>query len=245
MQITHIGHLLHLHGFKAGILVLLACFLAQPTAEAQKRGPYNFDSFAKKPYYFGITLGYNSSRYRLVQSDAFIQNDSIYGIESARGPGFNLGIVSNFKIGRYMDLRMLPTLSFADKALQYQQVNNDFVEKRIESVFLELPVHLRYKSAVYNDVRVFVVGGFKYSYDLASNSRTRQADDLITVSPHDFSVEYGVGIQMFFPYFIFSPEIKISQGLGNVLVPNDDLLYSNTLEKILSRTFTISLHFEG
>ncbi|HNE48548.1 MAG TPA: PorT family protein, partial [Saprospiraceae bacterium] len=65
------------------------------------------------------------------------------------------------------------------------------------------------------------------------------------VSPSDFSVELGAGIQMFFPYFIFSPEIKFSRGISNILIFDKDLKESNILEKILSSGFTISFHFEG
>ena len=87
----------------------------------------------------------------------------------------------------------------------------------------------------------------KYSYDVASNSRVRkdQSKTLVQISPHDFAIEVGAGMQFFFPFFIFSPEIKFSQGLGNILIYNNALEQSRVLEKILSRTFTISLHFEG
>ena len=65
------------------------------------------------------------------------------------------------------------------------------------------------------------------------------------LSPHDFAVEVGGGFQVFFPFFIFSPEIKYSQGIGNMLIYNSNLDRTNTIEKVLSRAFTISLHFEG
>jgi hypothetical protein len=52
-------------------------------------------------------------------------------------------------------------------------------------------------------------------------------------------------MQFFFPYFIFSPELKFSHGLGNVLIFDDSLPESTVLDKVLSRALTISLHFEG
>ncbi|MCB0555418.1 MAG: PorT family protein, partial [Phaeodactylibacter sp.] len=74
---------------------------------------------------------------------------------------------------------------------------------------------------------------------------SRQAETLVKISPNDFSLEYGAGIQFFFPFFIFSPEFKVSQGIGNTLIYNENLEESTVLEKLLSRTFTFSLHFEG
>ena len=227
---------------------MLSFTLASQYVLAQSsRGNYNFLDFQNKPYYFGITLAYNTSDYRVFQSKDFLLNDSIRSVSSVRGPGFNLGIVSNLKVGQYFDFRLLPTLSFAERNLEYavpRDTRPPFI-RQVESVFVEIPFHIRYKSAPYNDFRVFVIGGIKYSFDVASDSRTRQADTLVKISPSDFSVEYGAGIQIFLPYFIFSPEFKVSHGISNTLIFDKQLTESSVIEKILSRTFTLSLHFEG
>lgn len=218
----------------------------QASAQLNQGKNLNYLDFQQKPYYFGITLGYNSSNYRIFHSKNFIRNDSFARAESVTGPGFNLGIVSNLRIGEYFDIRLLPTLSFAEHSIRYSPPGSGRILNRpIESVLVELPFHVRYKSATYHDFRLFVIGGVKYSFDVASDSRTRQAAGLVKIAPTDFQVEYGAGIQFFFPYFIFSPEIKVSQGLNNVLIYNDRLEQSTVLEKVMSRTFTVSLHFEG
>ena len=229
------------------IQIVILCLLGN-VVQAQKFGSnQNYLEFKNKPYYFGITLGYNASDYRLFRSKNFIGNDSIRSAESIKGPGFNLGIVTNYKINDYFDLRLLPTLSFAERNIQYEVPKNirpPYTQK-IESVFFEMPIHLRYTSHPYKDIRVFVMGGVKYSVDVASDSRSRQKADLLKVSPSDFSVEFGGGIQMFFPYFIFSPEIKFTRGISNILIFDNKLIESSVLEKILSQGFTISFHFEG
>ncbi len=211
-----------------------------------QKGTFNYYAFEDKTFYFGITLGYNQSNYRVVPNKTLIQNDSIMGIESTRGAGFNLGIVTNIEFSRNFDVRfMLPTLSFAERTLQYKMTDRQLIEKKIESVFLEFPIHLRYKSAPYKDTRLFVIAGAKYSVDLASNSRARRAEGLVKVIPNDFVLEYGLGFQIFFPYFVLSPEIKFSHGLRNLHQPNPNLIYSSPIDKLFSRGFAISFHFEG
>lgn len=246
MQATYARNLFPVSGSKVIFILGLALLAALP-AQAQKyRGNYNFLEFQQKPYYFGITLGYNTSTFRPFQSRDFLRSDSIQVVEGLSGPGFNLGIVTNLKIGEYFDFRFLPTLSFAERNLTYDrrtQLNTS--TRTISSVFVELPFHLRYKSAPFQDKRVFVIAGLKYGFDVASDSRTKQAESLVKISPNDFSLEYGAGVQFFFPFFIFSPEFKISHGIGNSLIYNNNLEESTVLEKVLSRTFTISLHFEG
>lgn len=245
MQKTLIGHLFHLH--RCQIILVLAFLGTLATATNAQKGSFNYDNkFSKKAYYFGITLGANVTRYHIDKDMTLIGNDSIRSINAIYGPGFNLGIVANVKLGKHFDFRfLLPTLSFADRKLQYQMTNNSVVDKRIESVFLEFPIHFRYKSKPYKDFRIFVVAGAKYSIDLASNSRARQTEDLIRINQHDVAVEFGLGFQVFFPYFILSPEIKFSYGVYNIHSRKNQLVYSSVIDQLFSRGFAISLHFEG
>lgn len=247
MHTFNTRRLLDICGRKITSILIFVCLIGSVHAQKYGADNYNFREFDQKSYYFGITLGYNTSGYKPFRSKDFINSDSILAIESIGGPGFNLGIVTNLKIGSNFDLRFLPTLSFAERTIRYQkdtrQIN--FNDRIVESVFVEMPFHVRYKSAPYHDFRLFVIAGVKYAFDVASESRARQAETLVKIAPNDFSVEYGAGIQFFFPYFIFSPEFKVSHGIGNILIYNPNIEESTVLEKVLSRTFTISLHFEG
>ena len=93
--------------------------------------------------------------------------------------------------------------------------------------------------------RFYSLAGVKYDYDLASNAGARNADDFVKVKKGDFGVEAGVGFQFFFKYFIFSPEIKISQGLTDVHVRDPNLKYSAVIDEMKSRMIMFSLQFEG
>lgn len=233
---------------KVLVSIVFVCFFIAIRLDGQtSKGNYNFLDFNQKPYYFGITLAYNSSNFKVFQSKNFILNDSIRLVQSVTGPGFNLGIVSNLKIGEYFDIRFLPTLSFAERNINYSATKDARrpFSRKVESVFVEMPFHARYKSEPFHDMRLFVLGGVKYSFDVASDSRSRQAESLVKIAPNDFAFEVGAGVQLFLPYFIFSPEIKYSHGLNNILIFDENLEESNVIEKILSRTLTISLHFEG
>ncbi|MBL4650488.1 MAG: PorT family protein [Aureispira sp.] len=245
MQKTFIRNLFDLYGYK--IIVVALLFFSAPLASNAQKGSFNYDNkFSKKSYYFGITLGFNTSRYRVEKDLLLVNNDSVKTVNSFYGPGFNLGIVANIKLGKHFDFRfLLPTLSFADRKLQYVMTDNSIIEKSIESVFLEFPIHFRYKSKPYKDFRVFVVGGIKYSIDLASNSRSRKAGNLLKLNQSDLAVELGVGFQVFFPYFILSPEIKFSYGVLDIHSRDENTTFSSNIDKLFSRGFAISLHFEG
>ncbi len=215
--------------------------------QVRPKGNYNFWDFQKKPFYFGLTLGIHSSGYLVDKSRLFTQHDSIRVVNGLDKPGLNVNIITNLKIGQYFDFRFIPGFAFSERRFEFLNASGSFEEKKIESVFLEIPLLLRFKSDPYKDKRLFIVGGIKYSYDVSSNSslRQEQAAKLIQIAPHDFQFEIGAGVQFFFPFFIFSPEIKFSQGIGNIHIYNSQLVESTLLDKVISRTLSISFHFEG
>lgn len=236
----------HLHSLQALIICLIGLIPLSGNAQVNK-GNHNFREFQSKSYYFGLTFGYNQSNFQLLHSQRFILNDSFNVTEGLGGPGINISIVGNMKLGEYFDFRLLPGFSFVGRKLVYINAVDEIEQIRnVESVLVQMPLQVRFKSDPFHDMRVFVLAGAKYTYDVANTSlREEQANRVIRMSPHDFSLEIGAGFQVFFPFFILSPEIKYSQGIGNILIYNPNLSQSSVLEKVLSRTFTVSLHFEG
>lgn len=236
--------MLHLLSKKISFILILTVMILSLQAQIGGRGNYNFKDFNKKSYYFGINIGFNNSGYKLYQSKFFINNESIQVTQGASEVGVNMHMVTNLKIGEYFDFRFLPGFSFAQRGFEFTSVlDNSTYVRKIESVFFEMPFHLRFKSEPYKDKRLFVVAGLKYSYDVQTNSKSRKT--LLKIAPHDFQYEVGVGIQMFYPYFIFSPEIKFSRGLGNLLLYDRAQNEAKVLENVVSQIFTISFNFEG
>lgn len=237
---TKYWDLFFIHWRKAALIAVFLCSYSLIHSQAGKHN-YNYLEYKNKEYYFGISLGFNSSKHQIFHSKEFIGNQNIFLAQGASGPGFNVHGIVNYKVGEYFDFRVLPGFTFATRYLDFNENNR----VSIESIFVEFPLHIRYKSAPYRDKRAYVIGGLNYSFDVSSNSKTRQANDFIKISPHDFQLELGLGMQFFFPYFILSPEIKFSQGINNTLLYNNLIIESSVMEKLLSRVITISFHFEG
>ncbi len=208
---------------------------------------YNFDGFKKKNQYFGLTLAYNYSGFKIEHSKRLIGNSSFRFNEGQASSGLTLSMVNNFKIGEFFDFRVLPSVSLSYRRLNYTATNSSVVQsKLIESVFGEIPLLIRFTSAPYRDKRFFLITGVKYAYDFASNSRSdKNRFEIVRISPHDFQVEVGMGMQFYLPYFIFSPELKFSHGIGNLLIYDKKVPESTIIEKLFSKVITFSFHFEG
>ncbi|MCW3463191.1 type IX secretion/gliding motility protein PorT/SprT [Chitinophaga nivalis] len=225
-------------------LIFLLLLIVLPTKAQVNLNMVDHDA---KPYYFGITLATNQSNFKLYHSTAFLADDSIMVAEPLKSMGFNLGLLANARLSEHFDLRFNPQLVFASKNLYYRESypKPQDTNKKIESILLSFPLQIKFKSDRIGNMRVYTIGGFKYDYDLASNARSRRAEDLIKINKSDFGYEVGAGFEFYFESFIFSPEFKISNGFGNVHVKDPNLRYSNVIDKMQSRMIVFSIHLEG
>lgn len=243
----------YLYRYKV-IAGLLAVFLTQSVL-AQRARDINLQYHDDKLYYFGIALGYNSSHYSISHHNSFIQpNNPVQLIESLNAGRIHLGILANLQLTRHLDIRAYPLhLVFSEKKFQYKGFPGTTVEEdpepmKVESIVMSFPIQFRLKSERIGNFRVYAMGGYKFDYDLASNAASSNIPNYIKVNKTDQGIEAGIGCQFFFPYFILSPELKISHGLNNVYDRNNQpspTEVSNSIESMKSRMIMFTLHFEG
>jgi hypothetical protein len=234
--------------------VLLALFLFVSTVQSfSQEVELNLPNHDDKKYYLGIALMYNNSRFLLEQHPRFLAQDSILSINPLNTGGFGLAGIHTLRINKRFELRAIfPQLLFSYKNLTYNLKTPDksreedsFMTKQVESILLGFPVHLKFRSDRINNFRVYMFGGVKFEYDLASNSTARRAENLVKLRSTDFGVEAGIGFNFYFPVFILSPELKISNGLINTHSRDANLKFSNTIDRLSSRMIIFSLIFEG
>ncbi len=214
---------------------------------AQLRDNVNQEFHDDKPYHFGINIGYNQSHFNFTHHPRFLQYDSILDVESINSTGINLAWLVNFRVSDHFDLRLHPLdLTFSEKAFLYTQnyEADTSVTKKVQSITLSFPVQIAFCSDRIGNFKVYTIAGGKFDYDLASNAGARKAENLIKLTRSDISVELGLGFHIYFPYFVLSPEIKLSSGLINLHDRDVSLKYSNVIDKINSRMVTFSLTVE-
>ncbi|NDC40577.1 MAG: PorT family protein [Chitinophagia bacterium] len=200
-----------------------------------------------KKYFFGITFGLNFSTYQVRYTQSFAGTDTFKTIQPRWQPGFNVGLLADLKLTNFVDLRFIPSLAFAEKRIQYEYgyPKDSALDKSVEAIYLHLPLHFKLKSERINNFRFYAMVGGKFDYDLAANARSRRPDEFLKVSPVDYGYEVGVGFEFYNPSFIFSPEIKLSQGMRNQLFIDRSLPLTNALDALYTRTIVISIHLEG
>jgi hypothetical protein len=212
----------------------------------------NLPNHDDKRFYIGIGIMYNSSHFQMTQHPNFLQNDSILSVNPLSSGGIGLAGMNNFVLSKRFSVRASLTFMLSSKDLEYHlkypDASNDetaIMVKRVETIACGLPVHLKFRSDRINNFRVYVFGGGKFEFDLASNAKAKKAEDLIKLQPYTFGIEAGMGFSFYFPVFILSPEIKISNGLNNLHSRDANLKFSNAIDKLNSRMIVFSLIFEG
>jgi hypothetical protein len=237
--------------FVKGWVVVFYFLCAFIPATAQFRGELNLPDHDDKRYHIGIIIMGATSRFQMSQHPRFLENDSILVSNPENAAGLGIGGLHTFRLNHRFSARVVfPQLIFANKSIRYVQTYPTTGEskemiKTIESVLLGFPVQLKFQSDRIGNFRVYMMGGVKVEYDLASKAAARNAEGLIKLRSTDFGIEAGIGFNFYMPFFILSPEIKISNGISNSHSRDPNLKFSNVIDKLNSRMIVFSLIFEG
>jgi hypothetical protein len=223
------------------LLLFLSLFFLSSTIAAQ----VNYHELGRKSIYYGMQLGVNAGDLNVKRKMIMPATDSIRSIDTKVGPGFNVGIVGNWQFQKYFDLRLIPSLIFTERNLIVTHTNGYEEVKNIPSIYVSAPLLLRIKSEPVKDFRITVLGGIRYDFDMASSKGSTYNGEGIRLQKHDISVEYGIGCQIYFPYFILAPEFKMSHSLLNIKAAEQSPTNNNLIEGLFQRTFTLVFNFEG
>ncbi len=235
------------------LLAIAICIvvLAGSTFAQRREIIKNLPKYDRQVVHFGFILGINTMNFVVKQNPNIKSFDSVYVIQTQPEAGFTLGIVSNLHIGNNLDLRFLPGLSFGTRNIEYtlrttfngETVTAPFV-KKVESTILEFPLLLKFKSNRYGNMRAYIIGGGRYSLDLASQAKVPDdGKQSIKLYRSDYQYEIGFGFDFYLEYFKFSPEIKVAYGLRDML-KRENHLFSQSVDALRSKCIFISFTFE-
>ena len=216
---------------------------------AQRQIVQNLPKYDFKRYHFGFTLGFTHMDFWVRPAKDLKSLDSLFSVEPINQYGFNIGIVSSVRLFEYLDLRFVPTLTFGDRALEYSVKYQDTLKylnkKQIESTLIDLPITLKYKSKRINNYRAYVLGGVRYSIDLASQAEKKASvnDVIIKIKRNDYAGEIGVGFDFYLNYFKFGTELKMAYGVRDLL-KREANIYTKGIDKLSSKVMWITFTFE-
>ena len=245
MASTYFRHQLHLYRYQV-ILIFFFCWLGgiAPAWAQKKVIKKNLPAHDFKPMHYGFYLAGNISRYTLEHSQDFVQKNEFSSINPKFGPGFTIGFVLNKRLTDFVDARLLPGVGFYSRSIEFVNGAGDSTGvQELGSTAIEFPLLFKFKSLRRGNVRMYFIGGAKASIDVGNKKKANESSGLV-VNSEDFQVEYGVGLDMFYPFFKFAPELRFSHGLTDRFAPGSNP-YSRNVQALRSHTITLYLNFEN
>jgi hypothetical protein len=252
MQTSHIWNKLNLLSPK--IIGLLLIFVAgtafgqvpRKTRWVEKNNP-NYDD---RKLTYGFLIGLHTTAYRIKYSDRFVtpEFDNLYAVEPTWSPGFALGFIVNYKLADFFDFRITPTVGFYEHRLTYRYTNvlptePKSSEQIIETTVVELPILIKYKSERRGNIRMYMVGGLKPGVEASGKNKIENATSELEIKGASLNVDFGFGFDMYYPLFKFSPEIRFSKGLTD-MIDNPMNPFAQPLDRISTNTITVYLLFQ-
>ena len=204
----------------------------------------NDENFDKKSwswgYYFGINRYDFNFDYKEDRPDIYVEQNY----------GFNVGLLGNKRINEYLDLRFEPGLVYNARTLFYLDIPGDENDRvrELNSTYIHFPLLLKFSTKRLNNFKPFVVGGFSYSHNLSSNEKNPDdnSSGQFRMTNNTFYYEVGFGIDLYLPYFKFSPSIRGVFALSDELVrdENPNSLYTSNIEVMQSRGIFLNFTFQ-
>ena len=189
---------------------------------AQKEPVENLPTFDERKLHYGFYLGINQNDFKLNLRNSTIENADIT-VEAS--PGFNVGLIADFRLHKNLSLRFEPGLMTNSKKVYFNHVltAQDSV-REIGSTYLHVPLLLKFSTDRYKNIRPYLLGGISYNYNFSSNEANQDdnSSGQFRMKSSDFMYEVGLGIDIYLSFFKFSPSIRGVFAINNEIKYDTD-----------------------
>ena len=229
--------------------ILAIVFMAQ-SAQAQlfsKERLANLETFDNRFLTWGYFLGFNSYDFK-IEYENQLQDDNTDIIVEGQS-GFNVGLVGDMRVNRYINLRLEPGLYFTQRNLIFPNLEEerDFL-RETKSTYIHVPLLVKFSTKRLNNIKPFVVAGVSRSFNLSSNEDNpednEQGQFRMTKSTGYFELGFGVDFYLF--YFKFTPSIRGVFATSDELIADDDpnSPWTSNISKLSSRGIFVNFTFQ-
>ncbi len=228
------------------MLALVCCVIQSEAQQKVRWVRKNNPNYDERRLTYGFLIALHKTSFQLNYSDQFVNDpalDTLHSVTADWSPGFVLGFIVNYRIADFFDIRLTPQVAFYESKVRYQNTNGTHQDQLVETTMVEFPLLLKYKSERRDNVRMYMIGGIKPGIDASGKKKLDTSTESLEVKGTNLSLEAGMGFDLYFPLFKFSPELRYSRGLINIL-GNATNEYGQPLQRINTNTITLYFLFQ-
>jgi hypothetical protein len=223
-----------------GFILSLVLLLSLPVM-AQRSLPKNMVMADFQKFHFGYSVGFNSVGFTVIPKE-----DQL--IQLKQNPGININLITDLRLGKHLDLRLLPGIQFAQRDLTVTNLVTKATRTwPIESVFVDLPLLLKYRAVRLNNYAPYLIAGVTPRFDLTRAELVGWKPATPMLKSFDFYVDLGAGVDFYLSMVKVAVELKFSVGMMDVFLDPGDPefdIYVGGISKIMSRMFVLAFHVE-
>ncbi len=227
------------------VTLVFAFVLLGSSAQAQlfRWARQHNPNYDERKFSYGFSIGLHTSSYQVKYSDLFVANTTLHSVQPEFIPGFSLGFLVNYRLNEFFDLRLMPKAGFYSHYLTYYYTNRTTQSQRVETTMVEFPLLLKFKSMRRGNVRMYMIGGFTPGIEASGKNDIGNSSGAIPILKSNVTLDAGIGFDFYFPLFKFSPELRFSRGITNML-GDDASIYKDPLSRLNTNTIGVYLIFQ-
>lgn len=202
-----------------------------------------------KRWHWGFSVGTHVQDLNFTHSGFVTDEGSQWQIEVPNfSPGFNATVLGDFRLHKYLNVRLSPGMYFGSKSVQMYDVVSGAKELQdIKSAYVVIPLDFKISGDRLHNTRPYFTVGAMGVLDISK----KRSDPLVTKS-FDTMLTIGLGCDFYLPFFKLNPEIKFCFGLTDILKHDRPDLdenpimqnFSKSLSKVKSNMVVLSFYFE-
>ena len=200
-----------------------------------------------KWFHLGFHVGLHTQDLILTHSGVSTNGETWFAEIPSYSPGFSVGVIGDLYLNPYLNLRFTPAIHFGDKKFLFrEQSSGEEFTTNVRSSYLNFPLDLKYTALRLNNYRPYILAGAYGSFDIG-----RKKGNPLLLKSTDFGLEFGMGCDLYLPFFKLCPELKFCFGLVDLLekdrpdlVDQTTLKYTQSLSKATSRMIVLTFNFE-
>lgn len=198
----------------------------------------------QRKWSWGYYLGFNSLDFKI---DRLAESEQILVTKNV---GFNVGLIGNYKVNDYIDLRLEPGVIFSNRDLNFTAFGDDEVAgfRETKAAYVYVPLVLKFSTKRLNNFKPFVTTGIGIAHNLSSNEDNPDdnAAGQFRMKTSNYFYEIGFGIDFYLEYFKFTPSIKGVFALNDELIEdnNPNSPWTSNIDEINTRGIFINFTFQ-
>jgi hypothetical protein len=226
------------------VLLIVFCTLGN-TANAQfnEKPVMNLENEDEPLLNWGYFLGFNQYDFK------FEYKDDLPDILVDKSFGFNVGLIGELRLNKFLDLRFEPGLHYNQRNLGFPGFDNERdAIREVKSTYINFPLLLKVSTKRLGNWKPFLIGGASTSLNLGSNEQSLDDNSSGTfrMKKTTYYYEMGFGIDFYLEYFKFTPSIRGVFAINDELVRDNDpnSPWTGNVEAMMTRGLFINFTFE-